>query len=117
MKDETRKSYAEQLVPFAREYLFSYEGINVTISRYNNHGRLLPDDGWMVSVHGSRQTSTTNHHYLTHSTGEWRYKCGDLFASAEDALASVYKWGTPNRALRLEEQGPDEAKLEAEYRV
>lgn len=116
MKDEDRKAYAEQLAPYAREFVVGYEDMTVTISRYTNHGRLLKDNGWAVSIHGDRGTGLTNHHYLS-TDGEWRYKNGNTFATPELALSYLYKFGTPNRAKLLEERGPTEDKLEAGYRV
>jgi hypothetical protein len=85
---------------FAREYVFSYEDITVTISRYNNHHRLLPDDAWCVSIYGSPTQDATNHHYLNHGgeyNGQWLYKHGTRFATAEDAFRALQIHGTPKR--------------------
>jgi hypothetical protein len=108
MNGERRAEYAEILAPYAREFVFGYEDMNVTITRYTNHHRTLPDNGWCVCIVGTRYLATN---------GEWEYKRGNTFASPELALSYLFKHGTPNRAKHLEENGPSEAVLEAEYRV
>lgn len=108
MNDERRQKFAAQLAPHVREYCVGYEDVTVTITRYTNHHRTLPDNAWCVMISGPRYLAVD---------GQWQYKRGSTFATAELALSYLYKWGTPNRAKMIEERGPLPHELEAAYRV
>lgn len=72
-----------ELASFASRFEFTAIdfGVNlrITIERYDNHGRLIPNGGWVVACWFTSD-DVPNVHYLD-DAGVWRYKHGTAFKS------------------------------------
>jgi hypothetical protein len=81
-----------ELIPYAMEYYFKYEGKMIRITRFSYNGGLVDDGRWVVCI----ARSSTNPWYLNHGNkydGTWQYKHGTPFVSAEDALRALKRHG------------------------
>lgn len=78
----------EKLLACATEFIVSWRGEVIYVSRYDNHRNLYPD-GWTVcSWKNHPYGDSTNPFYLS-SDGVWRYKKGSRFESVKAALRSL----------------------------
>jgi hypothetical protein len=82
-----------ELAPYATEYRFELDGIVYRITRYDNHGGLLPDNGWAAVC----WRGAMNPYYLVVIEGEWQwaYKFGTVFHSPERALVIIQQHPFP----------------------
>lgn len=81
----------EQLLNCATRFVVSLGGATIHIERYDNHGGLIPDRGWVVC----RWLGGLNPWYLA-GDGEWRYKGGSNWPSFREALAALERHGIPD---------------------
>lgn len=74
---------------YAREFELSLNGRNIRISRYNNHGRLIPDGRW-VAVYAN---GFNWEHYAAWDKDTerwvWKYKNYNGFSTPDDALSAA----------------------------
>jgi hypothetical protein len=81
----------EKLLRCATRFVVSLHGCTIVIERYDNHGGLIPDGGWVVC----RWLGSMNPWYLA-GDGEWRYKGGSNWPSAREALTALEAHGIPD---------------------
>ena len=80
------------LAPYATEYRFGWSGgreraRTVYITRYDNHHR-LGTGWWVMTVLGAM-----NPWYMS-AAGEWNYKSGSKWETAEEAYQALCRFGT-----------------------
>lgn len=87
----------DDLAAFAYRYVFAWKGSTITIERYDNHGRLMPDGNWVVARWISPMGSDLSNVLYLGSDGGWRYKVGARWATLDDAWAALAGAESPDR--------------------
>lgn len=111
----------ERFLRAAREFHFTIEGHPVRITRYDNHGGLLPDGQWVARV----TLGPMNHWYATMVEGEWMFEGNhgtgfgtyqEAYTAARHAMDNMIAaglWHNPNKALSARVGGTERERVSA----
>lgn len=96
----------ERYLRAVREFFFTIKGHPVHISRYDNHGSLLPDAQWVARI----RLGTMNHWYAAFVDDKWMFEGGqgagfdtyqEAYTAAKhgmDNMITAGLWSDPNTA-------------------